>query len=132
MRCGSVSFGRGGDPAQALDAIGRPLRSQGLGFPAVALSDYAERGRLGNLRAGDPTALRASRLSDDPEDSLYDLYVSDPFVIVQEPLNEERIEELGRVEGRQAIWPGSRLRVSIEEVEATGLGIGSSGPRTQR
>ena len=105
---------------EALGVDGKLLSPRGTSFPPVMLSDETFALGLADFQNSGAGALRASRLSSDPTDPLYDLYVSDPFLVLREALSDEQFEALeqGGERWRQVIWSGDAMRFSLDAFQA--------------
>ncbi|MCK6549504.1 Ig-like domain-containing protein [Myxococcota bacterium] len=100
---------------ESLERDGTLLSAKGESFGAIFLSDNAASIRLEAPIHPAVTSLRAKRLSDDPLSPLYDLFLSDPFVIVREPLTAAQRQSLeGGSLPRAVVHAGEQMRVSID------------------
>ncbi|HLH54274.1 MAG TPA: Ig-like domain-containing protein, partial [Verrucomicrobiae bacterium] len=99
--------------AESLDAQGRLITPKSSWFPPVMLTDKAPALGLAGAQP-DVHALVARRLSDDPKSRFYDLFLSDPFVLVRETLWPSNMTQLQAISGREALWSGNFARFSLE------------------
>ncbi len=108
---------------ETLNPAGHPVADKGRGFPPVRALAPDTLALIGG--APDCTApihsLIAHRVSDNPASSLYNTYLSVPFVLLYESL---RVEELAALrsapEPREAFWSGSAVRVGIDHALSAG------------
>jgi RHS repeat-associated protein len=103
---------------QSLDIALEPIGRRGFHFaPAQALREETLTD-LGQRKRGDCDApsrpLRALRLSADPKDPFYDVYLSTPFALVVEEIAPERLAALRESPEREILWSGHYLRASLE------------------
>ncbi len=109
---------------ESLNEAGAAVRNKGVGYPSVRASDAGALSRIGdepmaNVDVPVPT-LTAYRLSDDVKDEAYNLYLSDPIVVIREKISRGEIETLTTERKRVILWSESLLRAAID-VTASGL-----------
>lgn len=105
---------------ESLDKNGQPLRPKTPLFPPVLLTSFTNPVEtLYQQPAVD--ALVARRLSTNIADRAYNFYVTDPFVLLRSPLNSDDTNQLAQIRGRQALWSGNFVRVSMDHQQNAGF-----------
>ena len=107
---------------ESLDLGGRLVPAKGLLFPPILLTDHAAALDLEGVQPP-VSALRAYRLSGDRTDPNYNIYISDPFVLVREPLSASNYVAVAAIPGRQAIWSGYFARFSLDALQDSPPGL---------
>ncbi|MCA9517627.1 MAG: Ig-like domain-containing protein, partial [Myxococcales bacterium] len=113
----------------ALESLGRsgePLAGRGRGFAAVHTVSAATLSDLGGSGVCDAAnrPLRAWRLSDEPGDPDYNVYLSDPFALLAERTTPDELAALRAPSGgpkRELLWSGAAVRASIDPAAAAVL-----------
>jgi hypothetical protein len=115
---------------ESLAESGYPVANKGLGFPPVRAADPATLGTIrqttqANIDAPIPT-LKAFRLSDDPKEEEFNLYLSEPIVMLRERITIPELMTLNGSFGmpRAILWSEDRLRVSIDTSGASQAIVG--------
>lgn len=104
---------------ESLDLGGQPLRNQGLLYPPVRAMEPISEQQIGESprEPCDPETkpLDAHRLSDDPADPDYNVFLAGPFVLVIEEMPEQLLDLLrdGSPE-RIVLWSGFTLRATLD------------------
>ena len=99
---------------ESLDIGLRLQTPKGADFPAIILTRNLASLGFGAQHPGS-SAMHLRRLSDDPNDELFDYYVASPFVVVLEPLTSDQQKTLtNSVAERQVIWGGDYARLSFD------------------
>lgn len=119
---------------EALNAAGSPLKDKGKDFPPVRAVSIPTLRALGQdpgaAGASDQngvafrapvTALTAYRLNGDPASKYYNLYLSQPFAVIQEKATAQQIRTLS--EGRPILWSAHALRASLDSSMAGNTAI---------
>jgi RHS repeat-associated protein len=98
---------------ESIDANGRLISAKGRLFPPIILTDQASSLELNEAQ---PTvnAVTAHRMSDEPGSPLYNVFLSDPLIVVREPMSPDQLQRLNNAPGRKAIWSGHALRLSLD------------------
>jgi hypothetical protein len=73
-------------------------------------------------------ALKARRLSDNPVNPLFNVYLSKPLIVTLEDFTEAIEQRIATVPGRQAVLAGAFLRVALESSGALGFAPGHLTP----
>jgi RHS repeat-associated protein len=102
---------------ESLSWAGTPLSRRGLLFPPVhALSDFTLRGM--GFQATDEDApvraLKAWRVSNDPNSEFYNYYLSRPFALTYEEMSKTELAQLKGELDREILWSGANIRASID------------------
>ncbi len=105
----------------ATDLSGHRLAPHGLIHAPVILTDNIASAEVDANRQPKVTAPLAYRLSDNEDDPLYNIYLSEPFVLTGDAYSSEIGTRLHSIPGRQAIQVGSFLRVAIEAADNAGI-----------
>jgi RHS repeat-associated protein len=103
---------------ESTNESGAAMSSKGKGFPPVRAAASA-----GQFQPGGPlvdgvdapvVALSAYRLSDDPADVGFNLYLSDPIAVVREKLVPSELQSLYEEQRRVILWSEVGLRAGID------------------
>lgn len=108
---------------ETLNPAGHPVADKGRGFPPVRALAAETLALIGG--APDCTVpirpLLAHRVSDNPASSLYNTYLSVPFVLLYESILPEEIAALRTAaEPREAYWSGAGARVGFDRALPVG------------
>jgi hypothetical protein len=113
---------------ESLNEAGYPLKNKGRRFaPVRSLSSGAVNRTKQQPRSDTDAPIlecKAYRLSSDKRSPLYDLYLSEPIVVVQEAVSIQRLEELQDELRRHILWGGHFLRASLDPKDANNPVIG--------
>jgi RHS repeat-associated protein len=116
---------------QSLNRAGDAYRNKGFAFPPVqAMSGSGLQGIGQALRPNcdAPTMpVKAYRVSNDPSDELYNLYLSEPIALVYERMSTGEVEGLQQVDGkpRHIVWSGFGLRAFIDPSASNDGAVGA-------
>jgi hypothetical protein len=110
--------------------------NKGLAFPPVRAADASTVGTIrqnpqANIDAPIPT-LKAYRLSDDPKEDEFNLYLSEPIAMLRERITIQELMDLDSNFGkpRVILWSEDRLRVSIDASGASQAIVGPFASET--
>lgn len=102
---------------ESLNRGGYPLKSRGLLFPAVrALGTQAQNDIKQTPRGCEPPvrANKAWRLSSNPAEPNYNVYLGRPFALIYEAIKTDELDTLNQNLDRDILWSGHFLRASID------------------
>jgi RHS repeat-associated protein len=109
---------------ESLNESGAALRNLGKDFPPVRAAQSSFLSSIGQQTdpAVDAPAapLTAYRLSDDPADPAFNLYLSDPIVLIREKIQASEIDTLRNEKRRVILWSENMLRAALD-ADTTGL-----------
>jgi RHS repeat-associated protein len=112
---------------QSLNWAGNALFSKGFLFPPVhALSGdaLAAMGQTPLPTDAPIASCRAWRLSSDPANSLYNVFLSRPLALVYEEISKDQLLSLRAELDREILWSGAFLRAFIDPSMATNPVLG--------
>jgi RHS repeat-associated protein len=113
---------------EGLNEAGYPLKNKGRRFAPVRSLSSGAVNRIKQQPRPDTDApileCKAYRLSSDKRSPWYDLYLSEPIVVVQEAVSFQRLEELQDELRRHVLWGGHFLRASLDPKDANNPVIG--------
>jgi RHS repeat-associated protein len=113
---------------ESLDWAGQALRKKGLLFPPVHALGAAALNTIGQTPDSDDApvrSLKARRMSDDPNSDDYNRYISRPFWLVVEALEQQELTNLTYRMDRDILWSGHSLRASIDSSMVTNAALGA-------
>jgi RHS repeat-associated protein len=116
---------------QSLNRAGDSYRNKGFAFPPVQAMSSTGLDGIGQALRPDcdaPTMpVKAYRVSNDPTNDLYNLYLSEPFALTYERMSTDEVEELQEVDGRprHVLWSGFGLRAFIDPSAASDGAVGA-------
>ena len=118
---GSAGGTRGELPIalESLDFGGEPLRNQGLLYPPVRAMESLTEQQIDEtpLAPCDPATepLRARRISDDPTDPDFNVFLAGPIVLVIEEMPKALLDAVRRsTPERVVLWSGATIRATID------------------
>ena len=118
---------------EALNWVGLPLPNKGAGFAPVRACSAATLSALGieRRRSCEPavTSLKALRLSPDPTNPFFNVYLSEPFALIYESITPAELDQLRQAAPSQILTAGSYLRACIDYVERNNQIIGAYASR---
>lgn len=103
--------------AEALNEAGEPLRKRGFLFPPVHGFTATTLVKLEQTPGADDApvrSLRAWRASNDPNSPLFNVYLSRPFVVLNEELSVAELVSIRSQLDRDVFWGGHSLRFSLD------------------
>lgn len=118
---------------QSLNRAGLPLRNKGRDYAAVrAVTASAAASVEQSERVGCDAPIRefrAYRLSDDPKNEFYNLYLSDPFAVVAERAPLADLEAVQLALPRAVLWSAFGISAFIDPTMATNDVLGPFAAR---
>lgn len=115
---------------ESLNEAGAALQSQGRDYPPVragaSVPDLKPGGALVDGVDAPSPPLTAYRLSDDIQDPLYNVYLSDPIVVIREKIQISELETLIAERRRAILWSEVLLRATLDIGVSTPLAVFAS------
>ena len=112
---------------ESLNRAGYPLKSRGLLFPPVrAVGSQVQNDIKQTPRGCEPPvrANKAWRLSSNPADPNYNVYLGRPFALIYEAIKMDELDTLKQNLDRDILWSGHFLRASLDPSLNANLALG--------